>query len=525
MALTLDDTLSTGRSRRTIAKLFRLALRSGRQRPLKRPAFAAGVPKAAPLPRSMGARAVASLAAFSAAWMVLMATRYFSLSAGAIDTGIGIGSAAGSWLSTAYLACEPVGVAVGCWLALGFSLRRVLLASIIVFIGACGLLALVPVFPVSLAARALMGLAAGAIIPLSILTQLRAFNLAWRPLAIGLYASASTMAPQIASSVDAWAVGHDGWTAVFWATLVPGSIALLAGFRSLPHEPIRWRPLLQADIAGLVTLSAGLAFAAIGVSQGSRLHWLASPLILSMFALGGVCLALFVLHERKDIRHPVLSLGLTRRRNLLLGLVGTLPLQISAGISGVLVPAYLIAARHFGPEQIAPVLNQAFWPQCITYPLCILALRWRVLDARIALCIGLACIALACAFDLPAMHQWTAENFRLGQIIQGIGLPFILLPLLVLFVGDVTPKEGVYAASIFNISRSLAGTISIAGITTMTQHQPGPRGTADALFADALVIACCLLFAGCGLALAMAEFGSGHPDFRARIKPRLHHAR
>ena len=163
---------------------------------------------------------------------------------------------------------------------------------------------------------------------------------------------------------------------------------------------------------------------------------------------------------------------MARRWNFLLGLVGTLPLQISAGLSGVLVPAYLIAVRHFGPEQIAPVLTYAFWPQFITYPLCILGLRWRILDARHALCIGLACIALACLFDLPSMQHWTAQNFILGQIFQGIGLPFILLPLLVLFVGDVAPPEGVYAASMFNVSRSLAGTIIIAGITTVTGQEP-----------------------------------------------------
>jgi MFS transporter, DHA2 family, multidrug resistance protein len=475
---------------------------------------------AAPPPRSMVSRALASFAAFCAAWMVMMATRYFGLSAGAIDAGIGVGSHAGSWLSTAYLAGEPVGVAVGCWLALGFSVRRVLLGSVVLFIAASGLLALVPDFPASLTARALMGLAAGAIIPLAILTQLRAFNLAWRPLAIGLYASASTMAPQIAGSVDVFAVGHYGWTALLWACLGPGIAALLAGLLGLPRESIRWEPFIHADITGLGTLSAGLTFTAIGVSQGSRLHWLESPLILSMFALGGVCLALFARHARSDIPHPVISLGLARRWNLLLGLVGTLPLQISAGLSGVLVPAYLIAVRHFGPDQIAPVLNEAFWPQFITYPLCILGLRWRLLDARLALGIGLTCIALACIFDLPMMQQWTAQNFVLGQVFQGIGLPFILLPLLVLFVGDVSPKEGVYAASMFNVSRSLAGTIIIAGITTVTGQQPALHSTANAL-----VIACCLLFASCGLALMMAEFGSGHPDFRARAKTVLDTAR
>ena len=73
---------------------------------------------------------------------------------------------------------------------------------------------------------------------------------------------------------------------------------------------------------------------------------------------GGICLALYAFHQRKDLPHPFIRLSLARRWNFLLGLIGTLPLQISAGLSGVLVPAYLIAVRHFGPEQIATVVRQ-----------------------------------------------------------------------------------------------------------------------------------------------------------------------
>ena len=46
--------------------------------------------------------ALASISAFCAAWMAMMATRYFGLSAGDINGGIGVGVDSGSWLSTAY---------------------------------------------------------------------------------------------------------------------------------------------------------------------------------------------------------------------------------------------------------------------------------------------------------------------------------------------------------------------------------------------------------------------------------------
>ena len=71
--------------------------------------------------RTRTGSALASISGFAAAWMAMMATRYFALSADDINGGIGIGVDEGSWLSTAYSACEPIGVILGCWLSVGLS--------------------------------------------------------------------------------------------------------------------------------------------------------------------------------------------------------------------------------------------------------------------------------------------------------------------------------------------------------------------------------------------------------------------
>ena len=41
-------------------------------------------------------------------------------------------------------------------------------------------------------------------------------------------------------------------------------------------------------------------------------------------------------------------------------------------------------------------------------------------------------------------------NLDTAQVLQGIGLPLIIVPLLQMFVGEVVPREGVHAASIFH---------------------------------------------------------------------------
>ena len=56
-----------------------------------------------------------------------MATRYYALQGSDINGALGVGIDTGSWLSTAYSVCEPIGVVIGAWLGIALSLRRMLL--------------------------------------------------------------------------------------------------------------------------------------------------------------------------------------------------------------------------------------------------------------------------------------------------------------------------------------------------------------------------------------------------------------
>src|ERR1700730_4582062 len=87
-------------------------------------------------------------------------------------------------------------------------------------------------------------------------------------------------------------------------------------------------------------------------------------------------------------------------------------------------------------------------------------------ETRAILVTGLCVIAIGCFFDLPITSDWIVANLDTAQVLQGIGLPLIIVPLLHMFVGEVVPREGVHAASIFNVCRSLSGTIATAWATT-----------------------------------------------------------
>jgi DHA2 family multidrug resistance protein len=513
------------------------------------------------MPTPITANAIlSSVAGFSAAWMVEMATRYYALQGSDINGALGVGIDTGSWLSTAYAVCEPIGVVIGAWLGIALSVRRMLLVGVVAFLMGSMIPLIVPNYDALMLSRIITGFAGGAIMPQSIIIQLRTWGPTRAPLAIALFLSSSTAAPQIGGVIGAWGVEHFDWSFVLWAALPPGILALAAGYTGLRRERIDWRPLVHADLAGLIALSAALALFACAVSQGDRMRWLQTPAIPILFAGSASCLAIFALRDWSGLRHPIVWVKLYRRRNVTLAAIGLLPLGLAIGMSGIIVPAALARVQDFRPEQVAPALWAAFWPQAFSYAACVIILTRRIVEVRAMIIAGLAVVAIGAFFNLQITSEWQVGELYVGQLIQGIGLPMIAVPLIDMFVASLRPPvESLPAASVLNLSRVLSGTIVTAwASTSLRLNSQGKFGellsntgfyhdgrgtslaslaarmahtTSDPMFAraqslqivagaarrqaavlgisDTLSALGWLLFASCLLVVLMAEFGSG----------------
>jgi MFS transporter, DHA2 family, multidrug resistance protein len=423
---------------------------------------------ARPAPTPIGAETIlSSVAAFCAAWMVMMATRYFALQGADINGALGVGSDSGSWLSTAYTVCEPIGVVIGAWLGIALSLRRMLLSGVVIFLVGTIVPLILPSYGALMLSRLITGLAGGVIMPQSIIIQLRAWGPTRAPLGIALFLCAPTAAPQLGGVIGAWGVEYFGWSFVLWAALPPGVLALATGYIGLSRERIHWRPLIHADIAGLIALSAALGLFACAVSQGDRMRWFQTPAIPVLFAASVLCLSTFLLRDWSKLRHPIVWVKLYRRWNITLAAVGGVPLGLAISMSGVIVPVALAQLQAFRPEQISPALWSVLWPQAFSYTACVIILSRKVIEVRAMIISGLAVVAIGAFFNLQITDEWQVGEFYVGQVIQGFGLPMIAVPLVDIFVGSLRPPvESLPAASVLNLSRVLSGTIATAWAST-----------------------------------------------------------
>jgi MFS transporter, DHA2 family, multidrug resistance protein len=420
------------------------------------------------MPQVDARRWAAGIAAVAAAWMVIVSTRYVALGLSDIRGGLGAGFDEGSWISTVYAAGDVTGVVFGCWLAESVSVRRVFLCAASLFTLLSTLPLLQPTLTNILVVRLFQGIAGGALLPMAIIGLQLTLPRNLRAVAVALYTSASTLAPQTAAGLTGWLLENGGWRALFWANLPIGLVALSAGAYGFPKSDFRPRSLLTVDRFELLALVIGLALVATVFDQGNRLDWWNSWLVRGLSLAGTAALVSYVVCAISSKRSYLFRYALLNRRNISLGALGAIPFAIAGLGCGYLIPEYLVEAHGYRPENIGPILGDAAWPQIVSYCFGVICLTKQWVSPRILLLTGFLAAAGGLLHDSLGLYGvWIGQDLLLGQVLQGIGLPLILLPILFLFVSDVVPREGLQAALLFNVFRSLGGTIGLGLIETL----------------------------------------------------------
>jgi MFS family permease len=192
--------------------------------------------------------------------------------------------------------------------------------------------------PALIVFRALQGLGAGAVQPMSITIIGDIYTVAERArvqgYVAGVWAVASVVGPTLGGLFSQFA----SWRWIFYVNVpicVLAVILLLRGF----HEKVEKRPH-RIDFAGAGLLAASTALIVLGVLEGGVAWPWDSPVSIGIFAVGALLLAAFIMVERR-VAEPVLPLWVFGRRLLLTtSLVG---FGVGAALIGLssFVPTYL----------------------------------------------------------------------------------------------------------------------------------------------------------------------------------------
>lgn len=365
------------------------------------------------------------------------------------------------WLFSAYLLAQAVSVPIYGKLSDMVGRKPIILAGIGLFLLGSVLCGIAWSMPALIAFRALQGLGAGAVLPVSITIAGDIYSVEERAKVQGYLASVWAVSSVVGPSLGGIFSSLGIWRGIF---LVNVPLCLLAGWMLLRtlHENVE-RAKHRVDYAGAALLAGSLTLLILGALQGGQAWEWNSPVGIGVFAVGAVLLVLFLLVERRAAE-PVLPTWVVSRR-----LLGTTAL-VSFGVGAV-----MIGLTSYVPTFLEGALS--------TSPL-------------IA---GLALAALTLGWPISA-SQAGRLYLRIGfKPTALIGIAVTVAGLLVLALTSATPNVALIATSCFVVGLGLGLVATPTLISAQSSVEWNERGvvTSTNMFARSI-----------GSALGVAVFGA-----------------
>jgi DHA2 family multidrug resistance protein-like MFS transporter len=273
-----------------------------------------------------------------------------SLALPTLATDLHASTAQLQWFIDAYLLVLGATMLPAGLLGDRFGRKRLLLAALALF----GLGSLACAYASSagelIAARALLGLAAAFVLPLSLSVLPVLFGEHERQRALAIVASSAIASYPLGPIVGGWLLTNFWWGSVFLINVPVVVVALLAVTFLMPGSHSAARPRL--DPVGMVLSTGGLVALTYGMIEAGDRGW-GNPSAVALIAAGALVIAGFVGWERRvagsGTRQPLVDLDLFRSRSFTWGTI--LSTLLSFSLIGLLfaVPQYLRAVLGYDP--------------------------------------------------------------------------------------------------------------------------------------------------------------------------------
>jgi len=334
--------------------------------------------------------------------------------------------------------------------------KKLLLAALVLFGAASAACAFSDSPSALIGMRALLGLAAAFLIPLSMAILPVLFKPEERTKAMMVWAMANMLGIPLGPIIGGWLLQHYAWGSVFLLNLPLVAIGFAAILLLMPES--RSEAPRRIDPAGILLSSVGLTAVTYGVIRAGEHGW-SDAWSAAALAAGAVLLAAFVLWQRNN-PNSLIDLALFRSRRFTWGTI--LATAVTFAIFGLLfaMPQYfqavkgtdsldtglrllpLIGGLIVGAKAAGSLLNRA--------------------GAKVTAAVGFAVMAAA----LSAGTFTTADSgfgfAALWMTAAGIGLGLAMPTTMDAALGELTAERSGIGSALIMALRQVGGSFGVA---------------------------------------------------------------
>jgi EmrB/QacA subfamily drug resistance transporter len=334
--------------------------------------------------------------------------------------------------------------------------KRLLLAGLAVFLGASLWCALSVSAGELIAARALMGLGAGIVFPLSLAVVSTAFGDDERPQAIGIVTAAVALGLPLGPVLGGLLLQHFSWHSVFWINVPAACLTLAAGIVLMPESRNPASPPLDAP--GALLSTASIVCLVWGFIDSSERGWTAAA-TWGLLAGSAVLFAAFVLRERSTA-HMLIDPALLRDRRFSWGTAVTVVVQVVLFAIMFVVPQYLQSVA--GDDPISAGLRLLPTMAGLLVAGAVGGRLVRAAGTRLTVAAGLTLMAGGLAV-LSQVRLTTGYAFvAAGLALCGLGVGASVAAAMNSVMAAVGGDEAGMGASVNSALRQIGGAVAVA---------------------------------------------------------------
>ncbi len=418
-----------------------------------------------PLPK--GTRSLTAFALALGTFMQVLDMTIANVSLPTIAGSLGVSANQGTWVITSFAVSNGISVPITGWLMRRYGVVRTFVASVAMFTIASFLCGIAWSFESLIAFRVLQGAVSGPMIPGSQALLMAIYPASKRGTALAIWSMTTLIAPIAGPLMGGYISDNWSWPWIFLINLPVGAMAGILCWRALRAKETPTEKI-PVDWIGLVLLVAWVGALQIMLDTGRDAGWFESTRIVLLAIVAAVGFVAFLIWQLTE-EHPIVNLGLFRRRNFAVGTLVTCVGYATFFGNVVLLPLWLQTQLGY----------TATWAGIVQAPAGLVALLlspWvgrnvTRFDARVFATISF--ILMACGLYMRTLLNSEAAlvDFMWPLIVQGASMAFFFVSVVSIQLDGLSPFEMPAATSISNFLRITAAAFSTSIATTLWDNR------------------------------------------------------
>ncbi|MDZ4373428.1 MAG: DHA2 family efflux MFS transporter permease subunit [Phenylobacterium sp.] len=402
-------------------------------------------------------------------FMALLDIQIVAAALAEVQAGIGATADEIGWIQSVYLLTEVVAIPVSAYISKLWGIRPFYMVTTVAFIVTSVAVGLASDIQTMIFARALQGLAAGAMIPATFAVAMTVFPIEKRLSANVIVSMIVTLAPTIGPTLGGHIAEAMGWRWLFFINIGPGLLVLFLVGRYLDFDKPEPGMARGIDWWGLGLMTVFLIAMQYVLEEGAENSWFQDDIVLWVTVLTALSGVAFIWRQLV-YRQPIVSLKPFQDRNFSLGIVITFVSGAALYGGTFLLPLFLAHVRGYSAAEVGNVMLVSGLVMFVATP--VLGRIVRAVDFRFSLGFGMALTAWGMWQGVHVNDQWGFWEFASMQTARGLGSMIAMIAASQMSVATLPISMMKDASGLINLIRNVGGAFGIAIIST-TLFQTG----------------------------------------------------